>query len=357
MKTGYGFTAMTVDEFQTWLAKQTVSRSITKIQLHHTAAPDYAAWNKKPDALYWQNSMKDFHVNINGWADIAQQFTICPDGMIITGRSLNVAPAGITGANAGAICIENIGNFDSDGMTAAQANAIVAVVGMLLKRFNLTTSAITYHAWWTASGGSLGTYVAGKSAKTCPGLKFFGGNTKEAFNSGFKVKVQEYINGTKPEPYYGEVAMNKLLAKKFIENTEIWGQYQAPAQKSVTLALIDKATGGMWKSDEQDTSIHWAQPHVISLCGKKVIDGIGKSQWIDTLNSSISVALFLALIDKATGGMKAKYVDRAADHWARNHLDSLCDKGLITTPGAWTDFESEVSRANIMALVVNAFIG
>ena len=185
------------DNFGEWLASQSVSRKITRIQLHHTYQPDYAAWNGKPDALYWQNSMKSYHVNSNGWADIGQQFTICPNGEIVTGRSLNSAPAGIYGANTGAICIENLGNFDrgGDSMTTAQKSAIVAAVGELLKRFNLGTDAVTYHAWWTADGRSLGDYVAGRSAKTCPGTAFFGGNTRAAYETNLKPLIENYING------------------------------------------------------------------------------------------------------------------------------------------------------------------
>lgn len=188
---------MSAAEFGGWLAKQTVTRSIKRIQLHHTYQPDYSSWNGHPDAFYWQNSMKSYHVNSNGWADIAQQFTICPDGTIITGRSLNSAPAGIYGANTGAICIENLGNFDrgGDSMTTAQKDAIIAAVGELLKRFKLGTDAVTYHAWWTADGESLGNYVAGRSAKTCPGTSFFGGNTRAAYEANLKPLIEEYMNG------------------------------------------------------------------------------------------------------------------------------------------------------------------
>ena len=195
MKTSNGFTAMTAAEFGAWIKAQKVTRAITRIQMHHTAQPNYKTWNGKPDAFYWQNSMKNYHVNANGWADIAQQFTICPDGTIITGRSLNMAPAGITGANTGAICIENIGNFDTDTMTGAQSEAIVTVAAELLKRFMLSTAAITYHAWWTASGTHLGTYIPGRSAKTCPGGKFFGGNTKAAYAAYLEPKIASAMTG------------------------------------------------------------------------------------------------------------------------------------------------------------------
>ena len=36
----------------------------------------------------------------------------------------------------------------------------------------------------------------------------------------------------------------------------------------------------------------------------------------------------LALVDKLTGGTKAKYKNRKTDHWSRNCLDSLCDKDV-----------------------------
>lgn len=72
---------------------------------------------------------------------------------------------------------------------------------------------------------------------------------------------------------------------------------------------------------------------------------------------NITKALFLALIDKATGGIKAKYVDRVVEHFGRNNLDSLCDKGIITTPESWTDFESPLTKGLAMGLICKAFIG
>lgn len=283
MKTGYGFIAMTVDEFKSWLAKQTVSRAITRVQLHHTAAPDYAAWNKKPDALYWQNSMKNFHVNTNHYADIAQQFTICPDGTVVTGRSLNTAPAGITGANTGAICIENMGNFDSDSMTTAQSNAIVAVVGLLLKRFNLTTSAITYHAWWTYSGSGLGTYIAGKSAKTCPGLKFFGGNTKEAFNSNFKVKVQNYMSGNNVESGELTVTQYEELKQNISALTNTINAVKAElAEKTGYYNYIDKNMNDSYK------------PTIQKLVDKKYLRGNESGE----LMLTIDMMRILTILDR-----------------------------------------------------------
>ncbi len=174
---------MNVSEFRAYLDGLRITRKITLIQLHHTYSPAYAQFTGN-NHLLLQNSMRDYHVKTRGFADIAQTFTIFPDGKICTGRDINSAPAGIYGANTTGICIECLGNFDNggDSMTDAQRNAIIGTVKILLDKLGLNAKTdVTYHAWWTSGGTSLGTYVKGKSAKTCPGTNFFGGNTREAY--------------------------------------------------------------------------------------------------------------------------------------------------------------------------------
>lgn len=192
-----GFTKIdTPDEFESWLKGQKVTRKIKLIQIHHTATR--LSTFKKINHFTLQQSMKNFHVKNNGFVDIAQQFTIFPDGTIVTGRSLNTNPAGITGANTGAICIENYGWFDKnyDIMPQAQKNAIIKYVAILCKHFKLTPSAntIVYHCWYTAKGQKLNDYVAGKSCKTCPGSNFFGGNTFNAYITNFLPLVKQEFN-------------------------------------------------------------------------------------------------------------------------------------------------------------------
>ena len=112
-------------------------------------------------------------------------------------------------------------------------------------------------------------------------------------------------------------------------------------------------TGGKWNSPLANESIHWAQPHVISLYGKKIITDI--QQWTTTLDVKISKALLLALVCNWCGGVSELYVNRIPDHWARNHLDTLCDKGIVNTPSSWVDFESEVTIGQTIALLCKAF--
>lgn len=207
--TKYGFTRFdNINEFSTWLDKQP-KYSYTGIQVHHTASPSYKNFYKSngttEDELTRQNNMKSFHVNTNGWGDIAQHFTIFPNGKIVTGRSLAKTTAiGITGWNSKKICIEIYGNFDrgQDTMNDTQKNAVIACYALLCKKFKLTPSASTIrcHAWFTSGGTYLGTYIAGKSRKTCPGTNFMGfGNTKEAFEKNFYPAVKKYMESGKVE--------------------------------------------------------------------------------------------------------------------------------------------------------------
>ena len=185
------FRIFTSAELRAWLAAQSVSRKITTVQLHHTYSPSYKDFNGSNHAKL-QSGMKSYHVKSRGFSDIAQHFTIFPDGKVMTGRSLDRAAAGIIGCNAGGICIECLGNFDTGGdtMTAAQKAAIAETVKILLDRFHLTADNVTYHAWWTAKGQPLGDYIKGKSAKTCPGTSFFGGNTRAAHEKNLRPMIE-----------------------------------------------------------------------------------------------------------------------------------------------------------------------
>ena len=220
MKTQYGFTLMTIGEFETWLIQQKVTRRITVIQEHHTWSPSYKQFNGS-NHLQLQKNMRDYHVNNANYADIAQNFTVFPDGMICTGRSMNVAPAGCRGANTNGICIENLGNFDvgGDKMNSIQKDVIVRMAAALLKKFKLSPeTGITYHAWWTDNGKSLGTYIAGRSCKTCPGTAFFGGNTRASYDKNLKPLIAKAMNGTYNVPVKEEKEVTQEQFNKMMDN-------------------------------------------------------------------------------------------------------------------------------------------
>ncbi len=201
----YGFTKMSVNDFKNWLGEQG-NYKYDGIQIHHTHAPSYSNFYKEngthEDELTRQHNMKSYHVDTNGWDDIAQHFTIFPNGAIVTGRPLsNTTAIGIRGWNYNKICIEIYGNFDEgqDVMTDEQKQAVIAVYGELCKKFGITPSVLTIrcHAWFTSSGSYLGDYTPGRSVKSCPGTNFMGfGNTKAAIENNFIPLIEQYILNT-----------------------------------------------------------------------------------------------------------------------------------------------------------------
>ena len=230
-----------ISGFKKYIDETKVKRDVFRIQLHHTYSPSYAQF-KGNNHETLQNGMRNYHVNTNGWSDIGQHFTIFPDGIIMTGRNLEATPAGIYGANSGAICIECLGNFDKGGdtMTEAQKNAIVAAVKILLDKFKLEAEKnVEYHAWWTANGSDLGDYVKGKSAKTCPGTNFLGGNTLTSYEKNLMPLIKNYGKA--------EVKVEKLKEVTEI-NDIVW---------ELTNAGI-VTNGKLWMQKcEEDVNVYW----------------------------------------------------------------------------------------------------
>ncbi|MBK9335172.1 MAG: SH3 domain-containing protein [Lewinellaceae bacterium] len=202
MKEKFGFTLFTPAEFETWIAQWNVARTILYVQEHHTWSPNYIHF-KGNNHFDIQRGMQNFHRNVNGWMDIGQHFSIFPDGMIVTGRNLEVSPACIFGFNANAICIESIGNFDAGGdpMRPEQREAIVRTTAALCKRFNIPVNSnrIIYHHWFDLRTGAR-TNGSG-STKSCPGTAFFGGNKVTDAEKNFLPLVANVLKGgTVPPP-------------------------------------------------------------------------------------------------------------------------------------------------------------
>ena len=89
------------DEAKSFLTGHMPKRKIRLVQLHHTWSPEYKHFDGRNHATR-QASMRQSHL-ARGFNDIAQHFTVFPDGLILTGRSLEQNPAGIKGANSGAV--------------------------------------------------------------------------------------------------------------------------------------------------------------------------------------------------------------------------------------------------------------
>ena len=269
MKTQNGFTLMNKNEIASYLAKQKVTRKITRLQVHNTFLPDYTTWEKTDKKVFSEphfgraKSLDDYGKRTWGYSDghghyTAQNFTVFPDGKIIVSRNLNSKPIGIKGWNDGAICIEIYGNFDKghDKMNAKQKEAVIYLYGELCKRFKIPVdnAHIRPHCHFTAGGTYLGTYNPSKSAKTCPGTNFWGvGCSPSGFNTFLK-DIKEYINGKGTsiniakdfKPYIAKTTVDDLNCRK---GPGIEFDIECSINKDVAITIVAEVTakdGGTW---------------------------------------------------------------------------------------------------------------
>lgn len=194
---------LTLSEFQTYLNESRFARQIRVIQNHHTWKPNYTHLKQERDSKYWLESMRRTHMVDRKWSDIGQNLTTFPDGTIALCRPIDKSPAGIYGANAGAICIEHFGNFDrgGDDMTQDHQEAIIEINALLCKRFNIPVKkwSIVYHHWYSPTGTKFNEAAINNGStvgkqKSCPGTNFFGGNTIASAEQNFFPRIQEKLN-------------------------------------------------------------------------------------------------------------------------------------------------------------------
>ena len=206
------FILFDLPEFTSWLAALNVERDIRLVQNHHTFIPSYKDFNGT-NHFERLRSMEEAHIQ-RGFDEIAQNLTIFPDGTVAACRSFDKPPAGIKGANANGICIENLGDFDTgkDQMTPAQRATILGVNARLCQRFELTpsTDSIVYHHWFDLNTGQR-TNGTG-TTKTCPGTGFFGGNNVGDAAANFIPLVGQQLaglsqNGPVPQEPQGSAAL------------------------------------------------------------------------------------------------------------------------------------------------------
>lgn len=187
MKTQGKFILLELNEFNNWLSKKKVKRSIKIIQQHHTYKPDYSTF-KGDNHFELCTSMEKSHLK-RGFAEIAQNFTTFPDGKIMVCRDMDKIPAGVKGANEKGICSEHVGHFDLGGdlMIEAHKNTIIQITKVSLSRFNLIANdqTVVYHHWYDLNTGKRINKEGTGATKTCPGSNFFGGNTIADFNTKF----------------------------------------------------------------------------------------------------------------------------------------------------------------------------
>jgi hypothetical protein len=203
-----GFRQFTTKELIQYLRRFNFTRTINQWHIHHTFQPSYKDFNgSNHQAL--QEAMKNYHIITKGWQDIAQHFTLFPDGTWLLGRDLNMTPASIAGWNTGAIAVEMVGNFDigCDVMTDQQKQAIIEMSSFMTKDLKLD---MKFHRDSPTAG------------KTCPGsgidrTTFF----KEVYLFGSKVKTVNTPVKVRELKGWEETVISECLNKGIITD-ESW---------------------------------------------------------------------------------------------------------------------------------------
>lgn len=134
--------------------------SPTKIIIHHSLTEDGAT-------VSW-NAIRDYHVNVNGWADIAYHYGIELVGDrydIFKGRMDNVAGAHCIGYNDSSLGICLVGNFDLAPAPAAQVELARKLCRSLMSIYGIKVDGVLGHReTYTLRGVPV--------EKTCPGSAF-----------------------------------------------------------------------------------------------------------------------------------------------------------------------------------------
>ncbi len=261
MESKNGFLKMDIDEFTSWIQSQRIARTILTVQQHHTWSPNYTHFNGS-NHFERQLAMKNHHVRNNGWSDIGQHFTSFPDGTIVTGRSLEATPACIFGANRDSICIEHLGNFDSNGdtMTNEHRLVIVQMTAALCDKFRLpiNTFSIIYHHWYDLGTGKRNNGTGGN--KSCPGTNFFGGNKVEDCTANFLPLVEQHLQ-REVLPHipagiekYVVVTANSLNVRAGPQGVASKASDREAAQLGAVLRIYEESNGWLKISNSQS---HW----------------------------------------------------------------------------------------------------
>lgn len=141
---------------------------------------------------------------------------------------------------------------------------------------------------------------------------------------------------------------DELLFNNIITDKEEWTKYNDYITKGIAIQLISNIVKNNSNIPYKNNT-HWASKALNNLVNNNIITD--PTQWENSLDEHISIALYLALACNVLGGILDKYKNRTPDHWGRNCLDTLCDKGIISNPEQWSNFDGQVKKDNAMALI------
>ncbi len=227
MKQDGKFILMSREELKIYIQGLKDVKKFKYIQQHHTASPAYK--DVKNNHFQLMKGMESYHVTTLKMSEIAQHFSTFPDGSICTGRPLTKDGGGFSGKqNLDSITVENVGNFDVDTMTEEQKKSIILLNALLCRKFDIIPSVTTlpYHCWF--------------KNKSCPGIKYFGGNSKTAAEKDFIPLIKSQI-----EKLAAFEAALKIVAEKADTSYEFWLKKRGidPSFEALIIKIADSYGG------------------------------------------------------------------------------------------------------------------
>jgi N-acetylmuramoyl-L-alanine amidase/Putative peptidoglycan binding domain len=133
---------------------QLTNNTTNKIILHHMAFPNVTDYSRE-QAVKLAQDCQNLHMDVNGWADTGQHFTVSRGGYVLEGRhrSLERLEAGdhqviaahCPGENGNAIGIENEGTYITEVPPDALLDSLVRLCVAVCQRFHLNAWDIFGH--------------------------------------------------------------------------------------------------------------------------------------------------------------------------------------------------------------------
>ena len=158
-----------------------VSTTVTHLIVHHSAGTNVATdWAAIVRAIW------DFHVNVNGWADIGYNWLIDPNGVLYEGRGDNRLGAHFCGTNGGTMGVCVLGDFTTLFPQEAALNTLVQLLSWKICDIGVDPLGTAFHA---SSGLTLHRISGHRDgcATQCPGNTFY------PFLPSIRMDVADYI--------------------------------------------------------------------------------------------------------------------------------------------------------------------
>lgn len=141
--------------------------NVTHLIVHHSAGT-----NTSNDWAAVVRSIWNFHVNINGWADIGYNWLIDPNGVLYEGRGDNVVGAHFCGTNGGTAGVCVLGDFTQQMPTAEALNQLRDLLAWKICAINANPLGTALHT----NSGLVLHRISGHQdgcSTACPGNAFY----------------------------------------------------------------------------------------------------------------------------------------------------------------------------------------